>query len=135
MITEIKEGVWINAPETTPTDKVGFVYVVKEIDTNMVYYGIKKFWQTKKLKPLKGKKNKRHRVYETDWRNYKTSSPLMQFKIEKNPNNYLMYIMDICESITEMKAKEAYHQLRHYVNNDWDSLYNEVINLRLRIRK
>ena len=125
---------WINTPENIE-DYVGFVYEIIEIDTRMVYYGCKKFWKTVKYKPLKGRKNKRHRKKETDWKNYKTSSPIMQKKIRDNPDNYHMRIMCLCESVSDMKAQEAYIQLRHYVNGRWHMLYNECINLRMRIPK
>jgi hypothetical protein len=101
----------------------------------MVYYGIKKFWKTVKYPPLKGKVNKRHKMKETDWRTYKTSSPIMQKKLEENPSNYDCRIIRLCESVTEMKAHEAFLQLKKYINNKQDTMYNECINLRLRIRK
>jgi len=116
-------------------DYVGFVYVIIEEDTDMVYYGIKKFWKKVRYKPLKGKKNKRIKIVETDWKTYDTSSPIMQQKLEEKRTNYKKQILRVCESVTEMKAHEAYYQLLHYVEGNWHKLYNEVINLRLRIRK
>jgi hypothetical protein len=114
---------------------VGFVYVIEELDTGMKYYGIKKFWNVVKYPPLKGRVNKRHKLKETDWRTYKTSSPIMQQKLTENPDNYRCTILCPCDSVTQMKATEAYYQLKHYIEGDWDKLINECINLRLRIRK
>lgn len=125
---------WINAPEKAPEDKTGFVYEIVEADTHKKYIGIKRFWKTNKLKPLKGKKNKRHKIVETDWRIYNSSNEEMQENIKKCPKNYQKRIIKICDSITEMKATEAYLQLSYYMNGEWDVLYNEIINLRLRIR-
>lgn len=113
----------------------GFVYRIEELDTGMFYYGIKKFWKIVKYPPLKGRKNKRHKKKETDWKTYKTSSPIMQKKLEDNPDNYYCEIIRLCDSVTDMKAYEAYYQLEMYVEGKWDRLYNEVINLRLRIRE
>lgn len=114
---------------------VGFVYKIFEIDTTKFYYGIKKFYHIKKLKPLKGMKNKRHNVVETDWRTYNTSSSIMKEKLKNNRNNYIKEIVKVCDSITEMKAFEAYLQLQEYLFGDWNKCYNEMINLRVRIRK
>jgi len=127
---------------------IGFVYKIIEKDTGMIYFGIKRYWEIVKLPPLKGRskkekkqraknkgKNKRHIKKETKWKTYNTSSPIMQEKLKNNPHNYEKIIIKHCTSITEMKAHEAYYQLQHYVNGTWNKLYNEVINLRLRIRK
>ena len=116
-------------------NRVGFVYEIVERDTGKKYIGIKRFWKTVKLKPLKGRKNKRHKVVETDWKIYNSSSKIMQEKIAKNPDNYLRVIKYTCKTVSELKATEAYLQLVYYISGEWDTLYNEVINLRLRIRK
>lgn len=115
-------------------DNIGFVYRIEELDTGKLYYGIKKIRKRIRRKPLKGKKRVRIDYVESDWKTYKTSSPIMQEKLEKNPNNYVCRIMMFCKSVTEMKAHEAYLQLKHYINGDFDILYNQMINLRLRIR-
>lgn len=115
-------------------NKVGFVYKVTSKKTGKIYYGIKRFWKTVKYPPLKGKTNKRHKVFSTDWRFYKTSSPTLQNELIYNKDHYYCEIVRVCNSITEMKAYEAYYQLEHYVKGEWDLLINEVINLRLRIR-
>jgi hypothetical protein len=47
----------------------------------------------------------------------------------------MKFILKQCGSVSEMKAHEAYFQLQNYVNGDFDKLYNEIINLRLRVRK
>ena len=126
---------WLNAPTITPANKVGFVYNIAELNTGMIYIGIKKFWKVNKLKPLKGKKNKRHMVAETDWRDYNSSNKLLQDKIEKNPDNYKKIIVKLCDTVTDMKAQEAFMQLEYYISGNWDRLFNQMINLRLRIRK
>ena len=129
---EIKR--WNNAPRYYG-DYVGFVYEIYEISTGMKYVGIKKFWKKVKYKPLKGKKNKRHRIIESDWKTYCTSNKKLQEKMKNNPKDYHKTILKCCDSVTRMKAYEAYIQLNYYFRGDWDELYNEMINLRLRIRK
>jgi predicted carbohydrate-binding protein with CBM5 and CBM33 domain len=112
-----------------------FVYKISELDTGKFYYGIKNFFYIEKKKPLKGKVNRRHVKKETDWRTYNTSSKLMQEKLEANRSNYEKEIIRLCSTQTELKAWEAYLQLNEYVNGKWFNCYNEVINLRLRVRK
>ena len=145
---------WKNAPKTAPKDKVGFVYEITELDTGLKYIGIKKFWKIEKKKPTKylmkagkyvkdkkGKrilntrKNKICTKKESNWRDYNSSNPILSEKIPKNPSNYKKTILRICSSITELKLHEAYIQLDYYISGNWDMLYNEVINLRLRARK
>jgi len=126
--------VWQNAPIYTPK-RHGFVYEIKELDTGKIYIGCKKFWTKFKRPPLKGKKNKRHDIKESDWRDYNSSSPIMQEKIKANPSNYTKQILHICDSQTEMKCKEAWIQLDYFISGNWDRLYNEVINLRVKTPK
>ena len=139
-MTNTKEqGLWKyhNMSITGQPDKdvIGFVYQIFEKDTNKSYIGIKKFWKTIKMSPLKGMKNKRYKLIESDWRIYNTSSPLMQKKLKKNPKNYDKIIIDFCTSVTEMKCNEAYYQLQYYISNRWNLLYNQIINLRVKIKQ
>ncbi len=128
---------WDKMPDalTFRIKSIGFVYKITELDTGKFYYGIKKIITEKKLNPLKGKKNKRIKQVETDWATYNTSSKLMQEKLKNNRNNYHKEILRFCGSVTEMKVYEAYYQLHEFIHGKWDNCYNEMINLRLRIRK
>jgi len=125
---------WIGIPVNLD-DYVGFVYRIVEIDTGMEYIGIKRVWRTIKYPPLKGKKNKRHIKKETKWRTYNSSNPILMEKIPLNPENYEKHVIKLCTSVTDMKAYETYTQLQYYFSGNWDKLYNEVVNLRVRIRK
>ena len=87
----------------------------------------------KRISKLSG--GKRSVVKEMDWRNYNTSSKIVQEKLEKNPDNYEKVILKNCKSLTELKAFEAFYQLEYYIRGDWDKLYNEYIGFKLRIRK
>jgi hypothetical protein len=132
-----KMTTWRNVSgELIDTEKyIGFVYQVSELDTGMRYYGIKKFKRKIRRKPLKGKKRVRIDYVESDWETYNTSSPIMQKKLETNPDNYDKWILRQCTSVTEMKLYEAKLQIDAYLEGTFDELYNECINLRLRIRK
>ena len=48
------------------TEHVGFVYLITDLTTNRKYVGKKLFWNTRKLKPLKGKSRRRKQVVESD---------------------------------------------------------------------
>lgn len=138
---------WENSEILDFDNDIGFVYCITEKDTGMKYYGIKKIYTIKKLPALKGrtkkekerraklKGNKRHVKKETNWRTYNSSNKELQEKISNNPGNYEKKILKGCKSLTEMKTTEAYLQLKEYLFGDWNSVYNECINLRLRIRK
>ena len=133
-IMVLKRNEWKNVPDHVTEDMTGFVYEITELDTGMKYIGIKQFWKRIKRKPLKGKKRVRIDHVESDWRTYKTSSPIIQEKLDKCPNLYEKEILRVCYSISEMKAFEAYYQLKYYVTGRWSQLYNEVINIRIRVR-
>ena len=144
---------WTNAPKVTPKDKIGFVYGILDLKNGKKYFGIKKLWRTIKKAPtkykmkdgkwLKDKKGKRiintrktkeHIRVETDWRDYNGSGNFLDL-IKKNPERFQKTIIKFCDSVTEMKLEEAWLQLSHWKNDEWDKLYNEEINLRLRVRK
>ena len=57
-----------------PEGMIGFVYIITNTTNDRKYIG-KKLAQFKKTKPpLKGRKNKRRSLVESDWRNYYGSS-------------------------------------------------------------
>ena len=149
----VKYGHWINAPRITPKNKVGFVYQITNIKTGKKYIGIKKFWKTIKKKPGKYKKkdgkfvydkngkrvletrtNKKHIKVETNWRSYNGSGNFTDV-INKHPTWFKKEILQICSTITELKLEEAHIQLDYWKSGCWNDLYNEEINVRLRIRK
>lgn len=127
------ESTWANSPSKTPTKYIGFVYEVIEKATGFKYIGIKRFWEKKTLKPLKGNKNKRRYYQESDWRIYNTSG-VMKSHIDKYPNGYIKTIIRKCETLTELKAYEAYLVLKDHFENG-HLLVNEMVQLRIRLRR
>ena len=143
---------WRYAPDNI-NDYVGFVYKIIEKDTNKFYYGLKNYWSVTKRKPnkfkmidgkfvyKKGKRiletrtTKKHIKVETDWRNYNSSSLVLQKKIEENPNNYEKLIIRNCKSKSELKGYEAYIILKEYFEGDWENCFNECVELRLKLKK
>ena len=125
---------WIGSPGDIE-DWQGFVYIIEEIDTGMSYIGKKNFWKKIRRKPLKGTKRVRLDRVESDWKTYNSSNKILQEKIPKNPNNCVKSILKLCKSKEEMAIWETWLQIKYYIEGNWDKLYNEVINLRCRVRK
>ncbi len=61
----------------------GFIYRITNLKTGHDYIGRKYFKSKRKLKPLKGRKNKRIRIVETDWNDYYGSSKRLLEDIEE----------------------------------------------------
>ena len=133
-LKEQQESTWLNSPFQTPKNLVGFVYEIADKENGKLYIGLTRYWSKYTLPPLKGKKNKRHFQKETKWRIYNGSGNFQEL-INDNPDRFVKKILRNCSTITEMKCWETYYQLNYYTNGDWDKLYNEMINLRLRIPK
>jgi hypothetical protein len=127
------KSTWNNSPGKTPTKYIGFVYEVIERPTGFKYIGIKRFWEKKALPALKGNKNKRRFLQESEWRTY-TTSGVMKSYIERNPTDYYKTIIRNCETLTELKAYEAYLVLKDHFEQG-HSLVNEMVQLRIRLRK
>jgi len=60
----------------------GFVYLITNLITGRKYIGKKIFKFTKKIPPLKGKKRKRTKIYESDWKLYYGSSKALLEDVE-----------------------------------------------------
>ena len=91
-------------------------------------------YKKKMTAKYKGKKVTTRVRKESDWRTYKTSSDIMQQKLEKKQLNYVMICVRPCKTVTELKAHEAYMQLDYYIKGNWDKLYNGYIGIKMRIR-
>jgi hypothetical protein len=85
----------------------------------------------KKLKPLKGKKNKRHFDIETDWKEYMSSSNDLNLDITKfGKDKFTFEIVWLCESKFEL----AYYEAKMQFDNDVllkEGFYNGIINCRI----
>lgn len=110
---------------------IGFVYCITEIDTGKKYIGKKLWVTTKKLPPLKGKKRKRTKIVETDWRTYYGSSDTVKQMIEeKGADNYKREIIHFCYNKSELSYLEAKEQFDRNVLLS-DEYYNGIINCRI----
>jgi hypothetical protein len=126
--------------EQPPRDIVGFIYMITEIDTGLVYVGQKTFWSKRSKPALKGrtkkekerraklKGNRRRMVIPSNWKTYNSSSHSeLPDKIPANPSNYKKEILILCNSKTEMNLYEAHIQIEMWLNGHWDMMINGFI--------
>ena len=124
---------WIyeNTPyTTTPDEYQGFVYCITNTSNGMKYIGKKNFWTIRKLKPLKGKTNRRHRREATDWMAYCGSSAALTEDLSASPNPPVREILYLCANKTEMAYWETLLQFKLGVLFD-PNYYNEFISCRI----
>lgn len=112
-------------------DAYGFVYAITNIKENKIYIGKKQMQTIKKRPPLKGKKNKRHQLIETDWKEYTSSSNELNEDIKRlGKENFKFEILRFCSSKSELAYYEAKEQFDRGVLLR-DDYYNGIINLRI----
>jgi hypothetical protein len=109
----------------------GFIYVITNTVSGKQYIGKKQMKSVKKLKPLKGKKNKRHFNIETDWKTYMSSSNDLNADIQSiGKDKFTFEIVWLCDSKFEL----AYYEAKKQFDNDVllkDGFYNGIINCRI----
>jgi hypothetical protein len=89
-------------------DYYGFVYRITNTLNGYDYVGRKYFKTKRKLKPLIGRKNKRHKIKETDWQDYWGSSKRLLEDIEKHgKHNFTREIICLCSSRGQTNYMEA----------------------------
>ena len=114
-----------------PIGKYGFIYCIENTISGKKYIGKKQMLRTLKRKPLKGKKNKRHVIKETDWKEYTSSCNELNEDITKfGKDKFKFDIIQLCDSKWELAYFEAELQFAHNVLLD-ESYYNGIINLRI----
>ena len=123
-------GHWTYLDEI-PEDPYGFIYQITNITTGKKYIGKKQMVSIKKYPPLKGKRNKRHKKVETDWKTYTGSSDVLNEDIKKlGKDKFKFEILEFCNS----KSHLAYVEAKKQFENDVllrEDFYNSMINLRV----
>jgi hypothetical protein len=114
---------------------VGFVYEVEDKDNGKKYIGKKKFWTKRRLPPLKGKKNRRVKIDESDWKTYCGSSEEVKQLVEENSlDRFDRRILKLCKSLGEMSYYEMKYQLEFDVLLKPNEYYNAYVGGRINRR-
>lgn len=109
-------------------DHVGFVYMVTDISNNMKYIGKKNFWSRRRLPPLKGKKRKRIKITESDWKTYHGSSEMVKgILAEHGEERFHREILHLCMSKGELNYIEMKEQIVRDVLLKPDEYYNSFV--------
>jgi hypothetical protein len=125
-----------NGVEFTPEEidlkpYMGFIYLLEEKDTDMKYIGKKLFWAKNTRPPLKGKKNKRRSMVESDWKSYYGSNEKIKLIVEEGgADNYNRSILRLCET----RGECSYFEAKYQFDNDVllrDDYYNGIISCRI----
>ena len=117
-----------------PEGAFGFVYLITNKLNNRKYVGKKNFYFTR-LKKVKGKTRKKRIIFESDWKDYQSSSELLKKDIKKlGEENFLCEILHICFNKQDLAYLELKEQVERNVLENLD-YYNEMIYFRSRKRK
>tara|TARA_R110000744_G_scaffold147658_2_gene260686 strand:+ start:407 stop:724 length:318 start_codon:yes stop_codon:yes gene_type:complete len=96
-----------------------------------MYIGKKQIQKKIKMPPLKGKKNKRIKICESDWKTYTGSCNILNEHIEQHgKDSFTFKILQLCESKWELSYEEAKLQFQADVLVN-ESYYNGIINCRI----
>jgi hypothetical protein len=114
-----------------PEGYIGFIYLITNLVNNKKYIG-KKLAQFKKSKPpLKGKKNRRKYIVESDWKDYWGSSDRLNEDVNTlGKEKFTREILYFCKSRSELSYLEAREQFNRRVL-ETDDYYNGIINVRV----
>lgn len=112
-------------------DNYGFVYQITDLTNDKKYLGKKFFWNKRRLPPLKGRKNKRNKLVESDWTKYYGSSDEVNQLVEQSgPERFKREILVLCKSKGECSYWEAKLQFEYDVLLK-DEYYNEFIGCKI----
>jgi hypothetical protein len=125
-------GHWELAAGVAPQETAfGFIYEICNSVTNRKYIGKKQCISKLKRKPLKGRKNKRIELKESDWKVYTGSSNELNADIEKyGKDKFRFTILHFCGSKWELGYREIKEQIYRDVILSED-YYNGILNVRI----
>lgn len=112
-------------------DTFGFIYEITNTVNNKKYIGKKQCIRKYKKQPLKGRKNKRIELKESDWKTYSGSSKELNDDILKyGKDKFEFLILYACSSKWEL----GYREIKEQINRDVilrDDYYNGILNVRI----
>jgi hypothetical protein len=112
-------------------EQVGYVYEIRDLANDRLYIGKKLFWTVTKLKPLKGRKNRRHRTNQSDWQDYYGSNEELRAQVLiHGPEKFTRHILVLCYTKTMMSYWETKIQFDRDVLRD-PKYYNQFISCKI----
>jgi Kyanoviridae NAD synthetase len=130
MATDI--GHWKCDFEFDPNEWFGFIYRVINVVDNREYIGKKQF-NTRTRKKVKGRKNRKIVIKESNWKNYTTSSKYINEDIEKYGKDiFTFHIIEVCPTKAHLTYREVELQwdekvLSERMDNGEKKYYNKAI--------
>ena len=117
--------------EDIPEEYVGFIYRITDTETGDKYIGQKRFRKTKTLPITKTRKRRVKTLVESDWRDYYSSSKVLQEKVsEGHSDNLTREILRFGYSKGDLNYLEMLEQIK--CNALFDPKYlNGIINVRI----
>lgn len=88
----------------------GFVYRLVNLSSGRAYIGKKQFWSYRSVK-VKGRKNRKRVVLESDWRTYCGSCKELK-KDQKAGQEFSREILKMCVSKSELGYSEVEYQIK-----------------------
>jgi hypothetical protein len=127
---------WIYNDKEFTSDMIedyhGFVYEITDLHNNKKYIGKKNFWKKVTKPPLKGKKNKRRSIKESDWQNYYGSNKEVKTLVEEFGGvRFKRTILKLCVSSGQLNYFEMKEQIDKDVLFKPDEYYNAFIGGRI----
>ena len=121
---------WVGVPDDI-SKYIGYVYIIRNTINDRLYVGKKLFFKTVRKKPLKGNKNRRRFLIESDWKDYWGSSNELLADIEKHgKENFTRTILHCHRTRWEVSYNELREQVERRVLLD-KKYYNGIIRVRL----
>lgn len=107
---------------------IGFVYEITDTSNGMKYIGKKLFVSKVTKPPLKGKKNKRRSVKESDWKTYCGSNDEVKQLVEQyGLERFNRRILRLCKSKGSLNYWEMYEQMVNHVLLKPTEYYNAFV--------
>ena len=106
-----KYGHWQFPFEFDPAEWYGFVYRIVDLDSNKEYIG-KKQLKSRQRRKVKGRKNRKVVLKESNWEKYTGSSKALNAEIEsRGKDRFAFYILSLHETKGSLYYQEVLTQI------------------------